>query len=187
MPKRLPLYIGFGLLLSIVVTLAVIQLLPTDPEPPRERQYRDTTACLLTDAGGIAAARTAPVWAGMQDASLKTHAKVQYLAIPGEQTPNNAEIYLTSLAQGGCDVLLAAGELPAGAVAAIARAFPDLAFVAIPANATPATTGSGAASPPVVVGPVVDGTNPANVTTVTSGTDLRAAVAEIVTTAVGPG
>src|SRR5688572_8099415 len=76
--KRLPhrwwLTSGAGLLVVILLTWA---LWPATKETPRERRYLDYTACLLTGEKGIADPAAAPVWAGMQEASLATHAKVQ--------------------------------------------------------------------------------------------------------------
>lgn len=103
-----------------------------DEKPdPRARQYLDVTACLLTDDKGIAGAAAAPVWAGMQDASAATRAKVQYLAVAGEQTPQNAGTFLASLAQGRCTVIVAVGAAPVAAVEPTAKQFPKLDFVVV--------------------------------------------------------
>src|SRR5262245_15879290 len=83
--------------------------------PPRERQYLDYTACLLADDRGIAGAEAAPVWAGLQDASLATHAKVQYLPVLGAQTTDNALTFLATLAQGQCNIIFAVGNGPVAA------------------------------------------------------------------------
>ena len=57
-------------------------LWPDDPPaPPRERQYRATTACLLTDDKGLTGDLARAAWAGMQEASVATLVKVQHLAI----------------------------------------------------------------------------------------------------------
>ena len=97
----------------------------------RERQYLDYTACLLTDDKGLTGADAAPVWAGMQEASLSTRAKVQYLSIAGEQTVANASTFVASQAQGGCDLILAAGQLPVAAVEGSAGTFPKNAFLVV--------------------------------------------------------
>lgn len=101
---------------------------PQPQEPPRARQYLDFTACLLTGERGIAETVAAPVWAGMQDASFATHAKVQYLAITGPQTIDNGITFLNSLAQSGCDMIYAAGEIPVATVDKGAPQFPGKKF-----------------------------------------------------------
>src|SRR5947207_16029154 len=79
-------------------------------EPPRARQYLAFTACLLTGADGIAGADAAPVWAGMQDASAQTRAKVEYLSVSEPATKENAEPFLASLVSRQCDVVLVVGS-----------------------------------------------------------------------------
>ncbi|KXK59682.1 hypothetical protein AWW66_22870 [Micromonospora rosaria] len=107
-----------------------------DPEP-RQRAYAAQTACLLTGAGGVADPVAQPVWAGMQEGSLATRVKVQYLEVDGAQTVANAETFLASLVQTRCDLILTVGEAPSGAVRATAARFPSARFVAFgPAEAT---------------------------------------------------
>jgi basic membrane lipoprotein Med (substrate-binding protein (PBP1-ABC) superfamily) len=147
------------------------------PPPPRARPYLDFTACLLTDDQGIAGP-SAPVWAGLQDASLATRAKVQYLAVPGPQTESNALPFANSLAQRQCDLIFAAGVAPVAAARAVAPGYPAIHFYLV------------AASSPAPVSPPVPGPrttesprDAANLTTVTDA-DPRPAVAHLVTAAV---
>jgi basic membrane lipoprotein Med (substrate-binding protein (PBP1-ABC) superfamily) len=102
---------------------------PAVPEP-RARQYLDYRACLLTDGQGVIGGAAA-VWGGLQDASAATRAKVQYLAVAGAQTAANALPYLASLAQSGCDLVLAVGLAPVAAVDEGAARFPGTRFVAV--------------------------------------------------------
>src|SRR2546430_3113893 len=67
-----------------------------DP-PPRARQYLNYTACLLTDGKGLAGPGASAVWAGMQDVSLATHVKVQYLQVAGEETAGQRPPLLNGL------------------------------------------------------------------------------------------
>src|SRR5574342_1170852 len=115
---------------ALAVGLAWLLWPASAPSPPasRERQYLEFTACLLTDAQGVTGPLAAPVWAGMQDASLATRAKVQFLAVAGPQTPHNAGLFATSLAQGGCRLVFAAGELPVSGVEDAAPHFPLVSF-----------------------------------------------------------
>jgi hypothetical protein len=72
----------------VVIAAGLTWLLWPDAKapPPRERQYRATTACLLTDDKGVVGDPAKAAWAGMQEASTATLIKVQYLAIAGPQT-----------------------------------------------------------------------------------------------------
>jgi basic membrane lipoprotein Med (substrate-binding protein (PBP1-ABC) superfamily) len=103
---------------------------PSEPAP-RARQYLDFTACLLTDEHGIAGPEATPVWAGMQEASLATRAKVQYVSVVGPQTADNAVPFLSSLAQGRCNLVFAVGAVPVGAVGKAAAQFPGTRFVVV--------------------------------------------------------
>jgi hypothetical protein len=104
---------------------------PEEPEPPRARPYLEYTACLLTDGQGLAGSTAGSVWAGMQDASLATHAKVQYLAVPGEATVGNALPYLSGLVQRRCSVVFAVGAAQADAVRVDAPKYPKVRFVVL--------------------------------------------------------
>ena len=55
--------------------------------PPRARQYLAFNACLLTGSRGLAGPQAAQAWAGMQDASLATRAKVEYLSAMARRRP----------------------------------------------------------------------------------------------------
>jgi len=121
---------GAAFVLVVALTWALWPASEPDP-PPRAREYLDYTACLLTGDRGIADPQAAPVWAGLQDASLATRAKVQYLAVTGPQTAENGVPFLSSLVQGACDVIFAAGAAPVGAVGQGAPKFPGATFVAV--------------------------------------------------------
>jgi len=103
---------------------------PGASPPARARQFLAFTACLLTDSRGVAGSPAAQVWAGMQDASLATHAKVEYLPAYGT-TAAAAQPYLTSLIQRSCGVVLAVGAPQVSAVTAAAGRYPSVRFVAI--------------------------------------------------------
>ncbi|MGW0432570.1 hypothetical protein ACWDV4_08490 [Micromonospora sp. NPDC003197] len=163
-PSRRQSWWAAGVLVVLLAGVATWVFWP-EPEPePRARQYREATACLLTDDRGVTGPEAAAVWAGMQDASLRTRAKVQFLEVDGAQTIDNARTYLGSLVQGRCDLVLAVGEVPVGAVRENAARFPSARFV---------TVGSGAST--------------ANVSVVTEPTPeaVRAQVDRIVAEAVG--
>ncbi len=120
----------------VVAGLIVWAVWPSPKEPPRARPYLEYTGCLLTDAQGIASEAARPVWAGLEDASLDTHAKVQYLPVMGDQTLGNALPYLSSLLQRKCSVVVAVGAAPVQAVNAVAGKYPTVRFVVVGASAS---------------------------------------------------
>jgi hypothetical protein len=129
-PRYRRIWVGAAVVALGVVVAVLIQWIGPDSPPPRARPYLEFTACLLTDGQGLAGP-AAPVWAGMQDASLATHAKVQYLAVSGEATVGNALPYLTSLIQRRCAVVLAVGPAQVAAVGADASRYPRVRFVVV--------------------------------------------------------
>ena len=106
-------------------------LWPESGPDPRSRVYTEANACLLTPADGATGKDAAPVWAGMQQASLATSGKVQYLEVDGPQTAENAGTYLATLIAGKCDLVLTAGVAPNAAAAAAAHSYPDVHFVVV--------------------------------------------------------
>jgi basic membrane lipoprotein Med (substrate-binding protein (PBP1-ABC) superfamily) len=128
--------------------------------PTRARVYENVDACLLTGSSGLNDPATAQVWAGMEDASKSTTARVSYLAATGQQTPAGAAPYAGSLLVSGCKVVVASGSAERAAALAEAPKFSTVRFV---------VTGPAAGSPP-------------NVTTLTfTTTGLRPAIASAVT------
>lgn len=156
--------------LAAVAALAVagVLLFSHDDRPPvpdaRARAYADVDACLLTGEQGITAGTTAAaVWQGMQDASLKTHARVSYAPVTGEQSAGNARPFLNGLLQRSCDVVLAVGKPEVTAAAQTAPQYRKVGFVLVDDGA---------------------GTAGANVTAVPTGDGLRSDVADAVEHAV---
>ncbi|MFY1637418.1 hypothetical protein ACN27F_29810 [Solwaraspora sp. WMMB335] len=152
---------GTGLAAVAVVGAIVAALWPEAPDEPRAREYRDVTACLLTADSGLTDPAAEPVWAGMQEASLQTRGRVQFLEVNGPQTVDNAAGYLGSLVGSQCQLILAVGEAPGAALLRDAPRHADATFVLIgdvdaAANAdADADAGSGAdAGPPDVAGNV---------------------------------
>jgi basic membrane lipoprotein Med (substrate-binding protein (PBP1-ABC) superfamily) len=120
-----------GLVAAAVLGMAVWALWPSSGPAPRARTYLAFTACLLTDDRGVAGAAGEPVWAGMQDASLATGVKVQYLPAVGATGAGEVSPYLASLVQRHCDLVVAVGAGPVAAVASDARSYPHTRFVAV--------------------------------------------------------
>lgn len=117
-----------GALIIAVIMLGV--LAPSD-EAPRARQYRSAKACLLTGSQGIGDEKAAPIWAGMQRASLRSQVKVQYLAVTGPESVAAARPFLGALVNLKCDLILAGGSMPATAVDSAANDFRENKFVVV--------------------------------------------------------
>jgi basic membrane lipoprotein Med (substrate-binding protein (PBP1-ABC) superfamily) len=117
--------------------IAVWAAIATSGPKPRTRQYLTFKACLLTDAQGVAGKQAAPVWAGMEKASLKTRAKVQNLPAFGPPTTANALPYLRTLIGQQCNMIIAVGAGPVAAVVAEASAHQKTQFL-IAGNASTA-------------------------------------------------
>jgi basic membrane lipoprotein Med (substrate-binding protein (PBP1-ABC) superfamily) len=117
------------LAVSVIVGSALVWLLPEE-EAPRARQYTAFKSCLLTNAKGISEQPASAVWQGMQQASLKTHSKVQYLANT-EVKSTNAAPYLGTLIQTQCDLIIAVGDIQTAAVSAGAGSHPHTKFVVV--------------------------------------------------------
>jgi len=121
------------------------------PDPaPRQREYLDATACLLTDADGVAGKEAAPVWSAMQvdDPRPTGSGPVDAPQQPGNQPAGGAQVgaqrpadaargYVASLAGRGCGVVIAVGPAQIDAVTATAQAFPAVRFVTV-GGGTPA-------------------------------------------------
>lgn len=74
----------------------------------------------------------------MQDASVSSLVKVQYLAVSGPQTTENARTYVASLASSQCGVVIAVGPTQIDAVLAAAPDFAEVRFVTVGGHATAA-------------------------------------------------
>ena len=120
--------------LAVIVTGIVLSRHDTGRPPipaTRARHYTETDACLLTDRQGINGSTAAAVWKGMQDASLKTHARVNYSSVTGEQSTGNARPFLNAMLQGSCEVVLAVGGPEVEAAQETTARYPKLGFVLI--------------------------------------------------------
>lgn len=121
--------------LGAVAGLASLTWLAWPSQPPDAaaptRQYLNASACLLTGAQGLAGNPQAAAWQGMENTSLATHVRVEYLAVRGPATEANALPYLASLLQRRCDVVLAVGPPQVAAVAAEAPRFSSVRFITV--------------------------------------------------------
>ena len=109
--------------------------------PARARVYEDVDACLLTGARGLSDPAAAQAWAGMEDASRATSARVSYLAVAGPETEAAAVPFAGSLLVRGCKVIVASGSAERAAALAVAGRYGSVRFV---------VDGAAAGSPPNV-------------------------------------
>jgi basic membrane lipoprotein Med (substrate-binding protein (PBP1-ABC) superfamily) len=118
---------GTGMAVAAVAWLTGGSRLP----PARARVYSAFSACLLTGAAGVADPRVAPVWAGLEQASQATRAKVSFMQVTGPATVGNAMPYVGALGMRHCNVIVAAGPPEAAAVTAESARFPATRFVVV--------------------------------------------------------
>jgi hypothetical protein len=138
--RTIALAAGAVVVVGALVVTGVL-LFGHDDRPPipdtRARRYTEVDACLLTGEKGITAGTTAAkVWQGMQDASLRTHARVSYAPVTGEQSVGNARPFLGGLLQRSCDVVLAVGRPEAGAAAESAPRYRKVSFILVGGGGT---------------------------------------------------
>ncbi|MFE4599871.1 hypothetical protein ACFRKE_03360 [Kitasatospora indigofera] len=153
---------GAGVVLTAVVVALAVLVPGREPErlPVRAREYTDVRVCLLTDGQGVGGVAAAPVWAGMQDGSALTHVQVASLPVLGPATVANAQPYANTLVQQKCSTVLAGDEVGEQALRAVAAANPKVRFVVV---------GQGASA--------------SNLTVISPSSDVRGAVAKIVSDA----
>ncbi|MFC9795950.1 BMP family ABC transporter substrate-binding protein [Streptomyces sp. NPDC057695] len=102
------------------------------PPDTRARAYQDYDACLLTDERGIVTgAPAAPVWEGMQTASLDKHIRVTFVPVMGAKTVENARPFLNGLVQRDCEIVVASGAPQVAAAEAAVEKNPEIRFVTV--------------------------------------------------------
>ncbi|WP_436528161.1 hypothetical protein [Actinoplanes sp. HUAS TT8] len=126
--------IAGGAVLVIAAGITTWALWP-DPEP-RQREYRDATACLLTGEEGIGGEPANTVWSSMQQSSTTTLVRVQNLPVSGPQTVDNANGFINSLIATRCGVIVAVGKNQTAAVDQVASANPQVTFVTVGGGTT---------------------------------------------------
>jgi hypothetical protein len=95
----------------------------------RARAYENVDACLLTGSRGLADPSAAQVWAGLEDASRVTSARVSYLAVTGPATEAAAAPFAGSLLVRGCKVVVASGAAERAVALSEAARFTSVRFV----------------------------------------------------------
>src|SRR3954470_22300807 len=103
---RRRLLIGGGATVIVLAVLVSWLAWPDRDPAPRERQYKATTACLLTDDKDLTGDRPGAPGAGLQNASVASLIKVQHLAITGPQNAANGLTYYNTLGVQHCTVIV---------------------------------------------------------------------------------
>jgi hypothetical protein len=98
---------------------------------PRDRQFSQFKACVLTDGNGIVGPDATPVWAGVIEASKVTGAQGTFLAVPDAGSEAVATQYVNTLAARGCGLVIAAGKDEVAAATVRATAYPRQQFVVV--------------------------------------------------------
>ncbi|MGH1555885.1 hypothetical protein ACRAWF_40835 [Streptomyces sp. L7] len=102
----------------------------------------------------------------MQDASLRTHTRVSYSSVTGEQSTANARPFLNAMLQSSCEVVLAVGDVEVKAAQETTERYAKIGFVLVGGD-----TDSGSSSADKAA---------TNVSWVPTGDGLREAVAAAV-------
>ncbi|QGN49765.1 hypothetical protein GKC29_25000 [Micromonospora sp. WMMC415] len=124
-------WIALGSAVAVVAGLTTWALWP---DPPRQREYLDATACLLTGESGVTAEPAATIWTAMQDTSAVSRVRAQYLPVNGPQTTANATVYLNTLASRRCGAVIAVGQAQVDATADVAGKHPEVRFMIVGTN-----------------------------------------------------
>ncbi|WP_422733837.1 hypothetical protein ACN26Y_28330 [Micromonospora sp. WMMD558] len=138
-------WIALGSAVTVVAGLTTWALWP---DPPRQREYLDATACLLTDESGVTAEPAATIWTALQDTSAVSRVRAQYLPVNGPQTTVNATVYLNTLVGRRCGAVIAVGQAQVDATADVAGKHPEVRFMVVGTNTnTPGVRALDPASP----------------------------------------
>lgn len=129
--RRRRLTAGAAVLFATVLAVVLAACGNSTQTAAATRQYTASQACLLTGSRGISSQPAATVWAGMEDASQATNAKVTYLAVNGPATTDNAIPYANSLIEQHCGLVLAVGTPQTSAISQIAARTPKTNFVIV--------------------------------------------------------
>jgi hypothetical protein len=111
---------------------------------------------MLTSAQGINEPIAAATWQGLQDASQTTSIKVEYLPVAGPQTIENSTVFLNTLAQRGCNIIIGAGPTPAAAVVHAAPSLTHTTFITVGQPGTAAHVTAIAATSTAAIRAAVD-------------------------------
>lgn len=131
---RVPKPWWWGSIAGVVVIVAVVVWLvwPDPPDrTPRALEYRDFDVCVLVGTGGITGEPAAAAWAGLQKVAAEATVRLSYLTVTGPQTEEQAELFVPTLVQQGCDIIVAVGSNQAAAAGALTAMYPDIGFLSV--------------------------------------------------------
>lgn len=128
--------VGGAVVVVVGAVLAVVLWPSPSPAPyrppARARVYKAFTICLLTGPQGVAGAEAAPVWAGVEKASVATDDQAQFLAATGSpETVGSVTPYVNTLVQQQCGLVVAVGAPEIAAVESVAAANRNVRFLVV--------------------------------------------------------
>ncbi len=121
-------YGGIAVLAAIVAVVAWFAW-PAPQAQPRAREFRDYDMCLLTDSAGVSQSPASEAWRALQQISETTAVRASYVQVSGEQTPQRAAQFVTTLVQQRCAIIVSAGENQVKAAAVEAPKHPQITFI----------------------------------------------------------
>lgn len=135
LPRRRVFWIGGGIA-GLVVAVAAWLVWPEPPErTPRALEYQDFDVCMLVGSGGITGDSAAAAWAGLQGVAAEAEVRLSYLTVSGPQTEEQAKLFVPTLVQQGCDVVVAVGANQVAAARALTSTYPNVKFLVVESDA----------------------------------------------------
>ena len=124
--------------MAAILAVAAFLSWPEPVNTARERPYRDYDVCLLTGELGLATSSAQKAWSALGAVSKKAEVRAFYLEVRGEQTPEHASQYVSTLVAQRCRILVTTGGKEAvGATLAKSR-YPSVFFIDAGADVDPA-------------------------------------------------
>jgi hypothetical protein len=126
---------GVGAVVLIAVVLTWLLWPEDERRTPRAEQFRDVDVCVLVGQAGITAEPTASAWSALREVAAEAEVRLSYLTVAGPQTQAQAQLFVPTLVQQGCDVIVGSGQIPAAAVRELSGTYPDLALLTVESDA----------------------------------------------------
>jgi basic membrane lipoprotein Med (substrate-binding protein (PBP1-ABC) superfamily) len=124
-------WIGGGAAVVLAAIASLVWWLNKPDETPRALQFRDFDVCLLVGTAGITGDPAATTWAGLQRVAGDAKVRLSYLKVSGPQTEAQAKLFVPTLVQQSCDVIVAVGKNQTDAARALTANYPDIRFLLV--------------------------------------------------------
>jgi basic membrane lipoprotein Med (substrate-binding protein (PBP1-ABC) superfamily) len=133
--RRRIAWIGGGAAVVLAAIASLVWWLNKPDETPRALQFRDFDVCLLVGTTGITGDPAATTWAGLQRVAGDAKVRLSYLKVSGPQTEAQAKLFVPTLVQQSCDVIVAVGKNQTDAARALTANYPDIRFLLVDSDA----------------------------------------------------